>query len=133
MFDLIEHVISPVELIKSAKKMLKPDGIILVFTPQYDSVAIQEMKEYSNLIMPAEHLSYFTKTTVEKLTELTNMELVYYVTKGIDIGDLKSFYDYRMDVEKATVMNKMYDVLQPSIDQAGTGNHMRFIIKGNES
>lgn len=70
MFDLIEHVKSPVALIKSAKNHLKENGIILVFTPQYDSVAIQEMKEYSNLVMPAEHLSYFTKGTVENSLNL---------------------------------------------------------------
>lgn len=129
MFDLIEHVVDPVALIKKAKELLTEDGVILLFTPQYDSVAIQQMKEYSNLIMPAEHLSYFTKDTVYKLAQLTNMDVAYYVTKGIDIGDLKGWADYQGNLTRATELVQLYDVLQPTIDQAEAGNHMRFVLK----
>lgn len=98
MFDLIEHIEQPLKLIEKAKELLKEDGFILIFTPQLDSVAISEMKEYSNLIMPAKHLVYFTYETLKKITDLTDMEMIYYKTKGIDMGDLRGFADYVGDV-----------------------------------
>ena len=125
---MIEHVVSPVELINAAKLYLKDDGIIVVFTPQFDSVAIQTLKEYSNLVMPAEHLSYFTEGTVKYLAEKCGMKVDYYATKGIDIGDLKGYYDYLGEYDKANHIGAMYDILQPTIDQSGAGNHMRFIL-----
>lgn len=129
MFDLIEHVVDPVQLVDSAKHLLKKDGIILIFTPQFDSVAIQTMKDKSNLIMPAEHLSYFTKKTVQFLSEKTKMEIVYFATKGIDIGDLKSFYEFQGKQNEAETMSAMYDILQPTIDASESGNHLRAILR----
>ncbi|MEC1305750.1 MULTISPECIES: class I SAM-dependent methyltransferase [Lysinibacillus] len=128
MFDLIEHVVEPLKLIESAKKLLNDSGIILIFTPHFDSVAIQTMKDKSNLIMPAEHLSYFTKNTLNFIAEKTNMKVEYFATKGIDIGDLKSFYEYEGQHQIAETMEKMYDVLQPTIDHAENGNHLRAVL-----
>ncbi|MCZ8536933.1 class I SAM-dependent methyltransferase [Paenisporosarcina quisquiliarum] len=129
MFDLIEHVENPLLLINSAKELLKDNGIIVIFTPQFDSVAIKTMKDKSNLIMPAEHLSYFTEKTVEKVAELSDMEVVYYATKGIDMGDLKSFYEYNNQPQLAESCASLYDTLQPTIDSSKSGNHLRAILK----
>jgi len=128
MFDLIEHVKDPVRLIACAKSLLTEKGIILIFTPQFDSAAIQIMKEKSNLIMPAEHLSYFTEETVQYLAKVTDMEIKYYATKGIDLGDLKGLADFEGDFEKSKYFIEMYDILQPSIDASGNGNHLRAIL-----
>lgn len=129
MFDLIEHIENPLALIKKAKELLVPDGFILIFTPQLDSVAISEMREYSNLIMPAEHLVYFTYETMRKITDLTDMELIYYETKGIDMGDLKGFADYLGDEDKAAFYKSNYNLIQPVIDMDNSGNHLRTILK----
>lgn len=129
MFDLIEHVEDPVQLVKKAKSLLKENGIIVIFTPQFDSVAIQALKDYSNLIMPAEHLSYFTYESVVKLCELTNTELVSYETKGIDIGDLMGYENYLGNLERANFFKESYDLLQPTIDASNSGNHLRAILK----
>lgn len=128
MFDLIEHVEDPIQLINSAQKLLTTEGVIIVFTPHYDSVAIQIAKEHSNLVAPAEHLSYFTKQSVLKLAEMCNMQIKFYTTKGIDVGDLKAFYDYLGQHDKADYLAEMYDILQPVIDKSESGNHMRFVL-----
>lgn len=131
MFDLIEHVVSPVQLIIEAKELLREDGIIVIFTPQFDSLAIQTMKHKSNLIMPAEHLSYFTEKTVKKLAELTNMNIEYYVTKGIDLGDLKSYYENDGQPQIAEACETLYDIIQPIVDNSNSGNHLRAILRKN--
>lgn len=128
MFDLIEHVENPVELIETCKTKLSKEGIVLAFTPQYDSLAFHVAKEHTNLIK-TEHLTYFTKPSVYKLSELTGMDCIYYVTKGIDCGDLKGLFEYQNKPHLAEAIEELADLLQPIIDQAECGNHLRFIFK----
>lgn len=129
MFDLLEHVENPVQLLLDCKRILADDGIILVFTPNFDSMAINVMGEHSNLIAPAEHLIYFTHNSVIELAQRTDLKLCYYKTCGIDLGDMKSYYEWRNEPETAATCAKLYDIIQPVIDEAEAGNHMRFILK----
>lgn len=129
MFDLLEHVPSPLQLILDCKNLLNKSGIIVVFTPNFDSLSIHVMKEHSNLIVPAEHLTYFNKKSVEFLAKKTKLDLSYYRTCGIDLGDLKSFYEFLGDRHSSLVCNQLYDVIQPLADASGAGNHLRFVLK----
>ncbi len=131
MFDLIEHVTDPVQLVRDCKQLLTPSGIMLVFTPNFDSLAINVMKENSNLITPAEHLTYFTRKSVEKIAEQTDMELVWFKTCGIDLGDLKGFYEWKGDQALSDACERLYDLIQPVVDAAQSGNHLRFILRNN--
>ncbi len=67
MFDLIEHVGDPVQLVLDCKKLLAPSGIMLIFTPNFDSLAIHGRREKSNLVSPAEHLTFLRGNPVRKL------------------------------------------------------------------
>ena len=129
MFDLIEHVPDPLQLIVDCKRVLKKGGIILVFTPNFDSLSVHIMKEAHNIIVPAEHLMYFTKRSVEVMTERAGLNLVYFKTCGIDLGDLKSYYEWRGEDAAARVCKDMYDLVQPVVDNAGAGNHLRFSLQ----
>lgn len=129
IFDVIEHVKDPLLLIMSAKKILANKGIIVIFTPNFDSLAISIMKERSNLIVPTEHLVYFTKNSIIKLAEKSKMEVLSYTTNGIDLGDLKAYYDFLKDSKMAFACSKLYDYLQPVIDLAEAGNHLRVVLR----
>ena len=129
MFDLLEHVPEPLQLISDCKRLLNKDGILLVFTPNFDSLSIHVMKEHSNLIAPAEHLTCFTKKAVEVLASKAELEVVHYQTCGIDLGDLKSYYEWLGERSLELACQQMYNLIQPLVDTSGAGNHMRFILK----
>lgn len=128
MFDLLEHVENPLQLIFDCKRILNDKGIILVFTPNFDSLAIDVMKEHSNLISPVGHLTYFSEKSVTFLSQNSGMNLIYFKTKGIDLGDVKSYYEYIGECELERACEKLYDTLQPLVDESGAGNHLRFIL-----
>jgi len=132
MFDVIEHVKDPLLLLMSAKKILTNKGIIVIFTPNFDSLAISIMKEHSNLIVPLEHLVYFTKDSIIKLAEKSKMEVLNYKTNGIDMGDLKAYYNFLKDSKMAFACSKLYDYLQPVIDLAEAGNHLRVVLSSKK-
>jgi SAM-dependent methyltransferase len=127
LFDVIEHVPDPVETFRTVRRLLKPDGVVLVFCPNFDSLAIRTQQADSNLVMPTRHLSYFTRSSVAKLCDVTTMNLLWFRTAGIDIGDLMAWYEGRgMQRDLATWQN-LSNTLQPALDDLGVGNHLRFM------
>jgi 2-polyprenyl-3-methyl-5-hydroxy-6-metoxy-1,4-benzoquinol methylase len=129
MFDLIEHVMDPKVLIEQSKKLLNPGGIIVAFTPNYDSLGIQFLKQDSSLVCPPAHLTYFTRSSVERLANSTGMELIHLETKGMDIADIHAYYNHVGKTEAANELFNLFDKLQPIVDQAGAANHMRFVYR----
>jgi len=127
MFDLIEHVQDPMQLLKDCKNRLNPNGIILAFTPNFDSYGITEMKEYSSLISPPGHLHYFTQDSINKICELSGMKVLYHETRGTDIADMAALLEFRGMVIEGKLLMSQFDSLQACIDEAKCGNHMRFI------
>ena len=129
LFDVIEHVESPLQFLSECKKLLAEDGIIVIFTPNFDSLAFHIMKEDSNLVSFPEHLVYFSEKPVEVLSNKMGMKLIHYKTCGLDLGDLKSYYEWLGEDEIAQTYSKLYPLIQPLVDASGAGNHIRFILK----
>lgn len=132
LFDVIEHVPRPVHTLKVVRSLLQPAGVTLVFCPNFDSVAIRASQAESNLVMPTRHLSYFTKRSVHKLCTLAGMELMWFKTAGIDIGDIMAWYESRGMQRDLSLWQKMSDTLQPAIDELEVGNHLRFMAAAGE-
>lgn len=130
MFDVIEHVVNPKELITSMYHFLNPGGIGVIFTPNWDSFAIQHLKEYSSAVIPVHHPFLFHEPSLRKIVEDAGFKVVYYLTKGADIIDV---YAHNRDIldqqQVADFLRANCDTLQAIIDAAGCGNHMRFVVR----
>lgn len=64
MGDVIEHVFDPVEMLRTAASALKPSGVLMVVTPDLDSVMARLLQ-----IKPDEHLVYFTQRSLALAAE----------------------------------------------------------------
>jgi SAM-dependent methyltransferase len=64
LIDVIEHVSAPLEMIRSAALLLKPAGIIVIITPDVQSIAARLMgwKWWHYRIA---HIGYFSKSNLE--------------------------------------------------------------------
>lgn len=130
MFDVLEHVANPKEVLAHIFTLLKQGGIALFFVPNFDSVALKILKSESTLCMPVEHLFYFTEASLRPVFEGLGFDVVDFATKGMDIADLYSYYrDVLGRSESARLLEELVDVLQPVIDAAECGNHMRFVVR----
>jgi SAM-dependent methyltransferase len=127
LFDVIEHVPAPVNTLRAVRAVLKPGGIVLVFCPNFDSLAISVTRADSNLVMPTRHLSYFTRDSVQRLCELAGVRMLWFATAGIDIGDLMSWYESRGMPRDLPTWQSLSDALQPALDELQVGNHLRFM------
>lgn len=130
MFDVIEHVPDPFLVIRSIYERLSPGGIALFFTPNLDSLGFWKLKDQSSLVMPAEHLYHFTRSSLETALTREGFNVVHYESKGMDIPDLYSFYKDKTDQDQvARFLADHCDVLQALVDASGHANHMRFIVQ----
>jgi 2-polyprenyl-3-methyl-5-hydroxy-6-metoxy-1,4-benzoquinol methylase len=129
LFDVLEHVTHPPQFILELKKHLNKNGIILIYVPHFDSLSSHVMRDESNHVTPCEHLTYFTEDSIRTLAKRTNFSVEYFRTCGIDLGDLKSYYEWKGDKALALACAKLYDVIQPVIDGANAGNHLRCILR----
>jgi 2-polyprenyl-3-methyl-5-hydroxy-6-metoxy-1,4-benzoquinol methylase len=127
LFDVIEHVPDPVSTLRALRGALRTGGIALVFCPNFDSLAIRAAGAESNLVMPTRHLSYFTRTSVQRLCELAGMRLLWFRTAGIDIGDIMAWQESRGLPRDLPLWQSLSDSLQPAIDSLQIGNHLRFM------
>jgi 2-polyprenyl-3-methyl-5-hydroxy-6-metoxy-1,4-benzoquinol methylase len=130
LFDVLEHVPDPKTVLSAIRGHLRPGGIALIFCPNLDSVGLSILKDRSSLVMPAEHLFYFTPRSLRRLIEETPLEVIEFQTKGMDIADVMShFRDDRQSPEVAEFLSEQCRLLQAVIDSAGCANHMRFVVR----
>ena len=113
MFDVIEHDSDPKGLLKEANKSLVKDGLLVITTPNIDSLCSKVFKERFHLLDKL-HLFYFSPDTIKKMLEQTgfkvlkttypyfrtqffNLRELYYLIKGLlSGGSSRSFYGNMM-------------------------------------
>ena len=128
-FDVIEHVSSPLIFLKNLKKNLKKDGIILIYTPNIDSLGFSYLKEKNNLLCPPYHLFYFNKNSFEYLCKKIDMKIIETQFKGLDIGDIYGLMNRERNFKTANYLKKNLNYLQDFVDKTKFSNHIRFVIK----
>ena len=97
MWDVLEHINSPGNFVKSLKKYLKPGGVVFVQIPTCDSLAARIMREKSNMFDGIEHLTLFSKKSLDICFE--NAGFSSKITKTIitESFALKNYLSYESD------------------------------------
>ena len=130
LFDVIEHVNKPMEYLRQISEKLKKGGIILIYTPNRDSLGFSYMKENQNLVCPPYHITYLCSKSFNFIPN--ELKIVYLKTFGLDISDI---FAYQRDVSKnptlASIIKKNHKVFQNVINELGFGNHLRVVLKKN--
>ena len=75
LFDVIEHVTNPADLIQAAATLLKPQGLLVITTPKFDSPLAKIMGKKWYCIFPA-HIHYFTQKSLTKILQTAGLTIV---------------------------------------------------------
>lgn len=59
IYHVIEHLIDPIAVLNKVKKLLKPDGILFIETPNLDSLGAKIRGKKWSHIIPPEHINYY--------------------------------------------------------------------------
>ena len=125
LFDVIEHVKNPILFLKEINSLLKKNGIILIFTPNSESLGFHYLEEKNNLIIPPYHLTYFNLKSFNYLPK--NFKVIYKKTFGMDFFDI---FAHQRD-SKNLLFDKNIDVnkFQKILDDLNYSNHVRVALR----
>ncbi len=86
MFDVLEHLESPVDVFKSLRSRLDAEGVV-TYTPNIESIAYYLMDEKQNTLLSFEHYCFFNTQSLNYLCSHSgykNINIDYY---GWDVMD----------------------------------------------
>jgi len=117
MFDVIEHLAKPFDILRGVFAVQKKDGLLVLSTGDVDSLIAKISRKKWHLFTPPEHLFFFSKRTIRLALEKVgykiikiNYEYNYYtlryilerLTKSLEIGS--GFY---RNLSKINCLNKI--------------------------
>lgn len=83
MWDVLEHVLDPAQIIASARDWLRPQGLLVLSTVNAGSLAARLAGERWRHLAPPHHLQYFSRRSLRHLLATHGFDLVEEVASGI--------------------------------------------------
>jgi len=102
MNHLIEHVSDPVRLLLECRRVLKPDGLIVVTTPNSCSLGHRMYAKYWRGLEPPRHLHIFSPMSLRFLAKRAGFGKVEVFTCGVNSG---YFFKESIKIERKETSN----------------------------
>jgi 2-polyprenyl-3-methyl-5-hydroxy-6-metoxy-1,4-benzoquinol methylase len=128
LFDVLEHLAQPKQILEKVVDLLAPGGIVFVYVPNYDSASRLLMGSEAHFIWPTHHLTYFTPRTIQRFVESAGLKVETMVTEGLDITD----YLWNQEQLHGRDMNasaSIADHLQFFINASLYGKNLRVVAR----
>ena len=129
MFDVLEHLTNPIQDLLKIRDKLKKKGIIVMYTPNINSLAFELMGSRQNQVYPFMHTLFFDDKSFNYLAKKTKFKIKKMGTYGLDLMD---YFFMREHIDKKKYFEKLTDfinITQSLIDMTGFGNHFRIIFQ----
>ena len=81
-FEVIEHIINPLQFINDMKSLIKTGGTLLITGLFGDGFDIQILGLHSKSISPPHHINFLSRRGVDLLMERADLKLVNFITPG---------------------------------------------------
>lgn len=129
MFDVLEHLDEPCDVMMAARRALRPGGHILAYTPNIHSISVLLMKGEHNSLLPFNHRCFYDPKSLNYLSTKAGLEVVRCEYYGLDIIDYFAMMEARNGVPYFGDLRAMVAPLQALIDKQGLSNSMRILFR----
>ncbi|MDX2172642.1 MAG: class I SAM-dependent methyltransferase [Bacteroidota bacterium] len=89
-FEVIEHINNPHKELKLIYDLLRIGGLFYCTTPNFNSLMRYYLKDKYNIIEYPEHLSYYTKSTLNKVVNENGLKPIKFLSTGISISRIQA-------------------------------------------
>ena len=110
MSHLVEHLANPCEIFEIVNKILKPNGLLYIKTPNRNSLGRKIFGKYWYANDIPRHLFLFSKKSLVNVFKKLNMNLVYYSQDTSPKIFLNSI-DYFFKLSKPSKRNKIFRIV----------------------
>lgn len=93
LFEVIEHLLEPAEVIREIQRILKPGGLLLIGTANADSWTVQQLGgswEYFDIRSHGGHISFFNPKSISLLAEKCGLDVHEITTKRVNLVERKN-------------------------------------------
>ena len=120
LWDFIEHVPNPKELLQKAKAFLKPGGVLLVATPNHTSLinfwaglfyrlTFGWVQAPLRMLFVPEHILYFDSKTLQRALEENGFEVAKIVKTGTDIDRYQTHWLFNFTAKALLFFSKIFN------------------------
>ncbi len=129
-FEVIEHLSFPIKDLNLMMKYLRKAGGMYITTPNFNSINRYYLKNKWNIISYPEHLSYFTKSTINKAIRRIGIKKVFLKTQGFSLTRLKISLGKSKQsiISKSSDDEKIRKILEGSFLRRFTKHCINFIL-----
>lgn len=106
LFDVIEHITALDVAFKKLNNIIASEGIIIIVTPNYNSMQRKLFKKKWFQFKPIEHIQYFTSQTLEVFAKRNGLKVVYHKNSG-QYADV-NFLINRLNYYKLEMLSKIF-------------------------
>jgi 2-polyprenyl-3-methyl-5-hydroxy-6-metoxy-1,4-benzoquinol methylase len=78
MFETIEHLMDPKSVLREIRRVLRPRGLLVLSTPNWEAVSRHALGRQWAVISPAEHLYYLSEATLTAMLRDVGFSWVHY-------------------------------------------------------
>lgn len=88
LYDVIEHMLHPDQLLSEIHRILKPGGVVVVSTPNVNGLSAKIMKDKWLFFTPPEHLYYFSPNSLKIFLEANGFTVRKVRTENIYLNHM---------------------------------------------
>lgn len=93
LWDVIEHIADPREMLSTIEYLLKKDGILLILTPNVKSMAATILHEKCNMF-GAGHVNMFENKTINKILKNNGYNILHFETVISELNVIANYLNY---------------------------------------
>jgi len=131
LWDVLEHVLNPNQVLGSVLKVLKPGAWVFAYTENVESFNVFITGSDSEIFAPDVHLRHYSPKTFRREFEQAGFLVKEVMTKGIDIQHIEATIELnpgKYSPELQTFL-KHSDELQDAINASEKGDNLRLFAQ----
>ncbi len=118
MFEVIEHLLDPRVVLQKVRKVLRPGGLFVLSTPNFNSLSRWALGEGWAVLSPAEHVYYFTQSSLRRLLVQTGFTDVEFMGRHGGQGLFETMnprHTHTPDTRRTAVYSTLVERLGPAL------------------
>ncbi len=130
--EAIEHINDVNDFLEHAYGLLNAGGLIYITTPNFSSLERLIMGKKWGMVIPPEHLSYFTVPTLNKALTNLKFKKIFNRSENISIFRIVEFFNNHLKSKRTSkVENNSAQKISDRMQQASTKNFLLKFLKNS--